>query len=72
MRVTVTPRLAALAVRELPIGAADCDIEDQEKVLVERRINVLLVDPRVVTILPATLLPEALSGGVDVEHDLIR
>ena len=72
MRVGVGPGLAAIAIREVAIGAANSNVEDQEEVLVERSVDVLLVYPRVVTVLPTASLPEGLGGCVDIEDDLVR
>ena len=68
--VHVRPCLAALAIREVAIGATDGHVHEQVELLVEGGVQVSLVSPRVVTAAPATSLPEALAGSVDVENDV--
>ena len=72
VRVGVAPGLAALAIREVAIRSTDSNVEDQEEVLVERCIDILLVYPRVVTVLPTASLPEGLGGCINIEDDLVR
>ena len=43
----VNPRLARRAILEPTIGAADSQVDDEVKLLIKRRIQVGVVDPRI-------------------------
>lgn len=58
--VSIAPGLTALSVWEVAIGTTSSDVHDKEELLVEWCVDLLLVGPRVVSVGPATLLPEAL------------
>ena len=60
-----------MTIGEVPVSTTSSDVHDEVELLVERCIDFALVFPRVVTVGPATFLPEALGGGVDIEHNVI-
>ena len=66
---SVGPWLTAETVWEVSICSTDGHVEDDVEVLVEWGV-VAAAFPRVVLVLPATLLKEALSRHVDVKDDV--
>lgn len=72
MRVIVGPGLATLTIGEVAIGATSSNVHNQVELLVERCIGINLMSPRVIAFAPASLLPEGLCRGIDVEDDVVR
>ena len=70
MGVGVGPGFAARTVGEIASGAADCNVQDQVKILIERSIC-WLVDPRVVLVLPSSFAEEVLVRHVNIEDDVL-
>ena len=66
--VRICPRLVALAVGEVTIGATNGNVQDQVEVLVEGGIHRATL-PRVVSFAKITSLPEGFSG-VDVKDHI--